>query len=473
MVRAKALTIPMAVATVFSSIAFAAEILVASPAERSASSPAKQDCGELVELAWSDAERFVWRKLCKGQPADFNKDTNFGQRLDPFNADSWQDTNRSITSAFMRTITEEQPFSDILKPRIIEIVGAFFPEIVNLSNVTNKGFIIRDSRFVQNLLFQNLDESFVRLERDFIGGQLALRLATVKEFYLVNTSVNSLIYISNLISDMMVIENRINAQFNADDLRSLFLICCGNAQSVVIYRSKIDNLGLFYSDNLQLLRFSDSVAGSLKLSKNWHDQSTLDLHNSNVGRIMSGSTDPYQSIDINNLDFRTWSIEGEVATQALIDKVSGPKTDFLQKISDEYRRQGNFTLADDLYYRKRDEETRNATGVNRILGLASRAIVGYGVQLQNGFILIAILIAIGYVVFKTGSRQITTSETTPRSWLLFSVDAVIPGINFDEGHRKITFSGWRQYYLYALRASGILLFFLLLKYVSQGMFGGS
>jgi len=113
-----------------------------------------------------------------------------------------------------------------------------------------------------------------------------------------------------------------------------------------------------------------------------------------------------------------------------------------------------------------------AKELNWVLGQLS-SFVGFGTQLQYAFALIAVLVVLGYFVFRNDGRHVK-SNSKPRSWFIFAVDAVIPGINLDEAHRNIEFKDWRrQYYLYLLRALGVLLVFLVLKYLSQSAFLGA
>jgi hypothetical protein len=508
LLQASAIALTMALGGVFLTGAIAAE----SPVEQSVADLAKR-CDRLADdNNWSNAEKFTWRRICKGQAADFNQEEDYHGPLDPLSDDGWSDGKRTIGKDFLEHILTRPPFSDILKDQIIQISGAYFNETITLSNIVARAFTISKSRFLDIFIISKVDVKYFGLEANYIGGRLGIELGSVRQLDLKNNTVAAGVAIKNLIADMVNYTESNDSLLWIEDLRTPVLSCCGNVGQILITRSRIEDLGDFStSGNLQSLEFSASWAGSLNFTRTssdlragsskglWVDHSKLDLSNSNVGIIALDQMP--SSISVDNFEFRIWDfgdkphnrapqLEGQRGEELsgvsqdtqiprhqlyqLIDKIDnskiGSKIAMLQKLSDQYRKQGNFRMADDLLYQKRNEETGNEGVVNQIFGLISREIVGYGVKLQNGLILIVVFTLIGYVIFKTGWRDLE-SGSRPRSWLVFSIDAIIPGINLDDEHKKIKFEGWRQYYLYFLKALGILLFFLFLRYVSQALVG--
>jgi hypothetical protein len=446
-------------------------VIVSLPANF-ASAAVTNDCGDLAEGEWLAAEKLAWKKICKGQPVNFNQERGYGGIIDPTNEDLWRDSTRLIGRDFLQQILTQPPFGDILKDKVIDISGAYFSDILKLENTVTRAFILSNSRFIESVVISNIDVKFIGFRKNFIGGSFQLQLGNAREFDFDQNVVHCAVTIKSSTFDMVNCASS-SQRLDVQDLRSSLLFCCSNVNRTLINRSKIDNLCTFGSDGASSLQFIDSSAGSLSLYGNWLNgsESELDLHNSNISRIVNLGSYP-SKVRVENLDFRTWSIKGnpDDKPQALIDKIDGSKIDLLQKLSDQYRRQGDFAVADDLLYQKRDEEAGNTSGVNKILGWMSWGIVGYGVKLQNGVICIGILTLIGYLVFRNGERYLE-SEVKPRSWLIFSVDSIIPGINLDDDHKKVRFMGWRQYYLYLLKTLGILLFFLVFRYISQSITG--
>jgi hypothetical protein len=88
--------------------------------------------------------------------------------------------------------------------------------------------------------------------------------------------------------------------------------------------------------------------------------------------------------------------------------------------------------------------------------------VGYGLRPTFGFMWFGALIVIGYFVFRSGEHALL-SKYKARSWFIFSLDTIIPVIKLDPDHDKISFRGWRQYYLYGMKALSAVLVFLIAK----------
>src|ERR1700681_4829375 len=70
--------------------------------------PADAGCGALADPEWNTQEKFVWRNVCLGRPADFNDDdesarAEYGGNLEPKDAESWP-ASRTLTSRFIETI---------------------------------------------------------------------------------------------------------------------------------------------------------------------------------------------------------------------------------------------------------------------------------------------------------------------------------------------------------------------------------
>lgn len=92
----------------------------------------------------------------------------------------------------------------------------------------------------------------------------------------------------------------------------------------------------------------------------------------------------------------------------------------------------------------------------------------YGYFPLLGLTWIAGFAAVSAVIFKTGANTVV-NYVKPRSWLVFSLDAVIPGIHLDKGFDDIRFSGKRQYLVYALRLLGALVIYLFLEALKQSI----
>ena len=84
---------------------------------------------------WGAAEKFVWEQTCASEPADFN--SKYGTTLDPSDASSWKqqdEQDRIVSSSFLEKILFDDDLSDKIPRKGVQIVGAYFPDIIDLSD---------------------------------------------------------------------------------------------------------------------------------------------------------------------------------------------------------------------------------------------------------------------------------------------------------------------------------------------------
>lgn len=78
---------------------------------------------------WTPQEKWVWRKVCEGKIANFNKKRSSSQTLNPNNPENWKGhENRIITPRFLRTILLYEPFNKVIKERGVFIMGAWIKD---------------------------------------------------------------------------------------------------------------------------------------------------------------------------------------------------------------------------------------------------------------------------------------------------------------------------------------------------------
>ena len=129
------------------------------------------------EPEWSEAERFVWEKTRAGEEADFNSRENKG--IDPKSPDGWD--GRRISSEFLETILFEKSFQEAVTRKGVRIIGACFPEKIDLED----GYLpwslwLEHSRFENGLNMRGLQaEKWVSLEGSVVKGQLNLASASI------------------------------------------------------------------------------------------------------------------------------------------------------------------------------------------------------------------------------------------------------------------------------------------------------
>jgi len=88
---------------------------------------------------WSDPEKRTWGEICEGRIADFSKRTPMTSSdphrdpSDPESSERWGD-DRKLSQAFLETILTHDPFRSAIPRQGARIVGAFFPEKIDLAN---------------------------------------------------------------------------------------------------------------------------------------------------------------------------------------------------------------------------------------------------------------------------------------------------------------------------------------------------
>ena len=143
---------------------------------------------------WSEAEHFVWEKTCAGEEADFNSREN--KKLGPNSPYCW-DNSRRISSEFLETILFEKPFREAVTRKGVRIIGAYFPDEINLEDGhLSCSLGLQHSRFGNGLNMSGLQaerqvslegsvvEGLLNLASVSIGDALFMRDATFKEVHL-------------------------------------------------------------------------------------------------------------------------------------------------------------------------------------------------------------------------------------------------------------------------------------------------
>ena len=127
---------------------------------------------------WSEAEHFVWEKTCAGEQADFNSREN--KKLDPKSPDGW-DNSRRLSSEFLETILFEKPFREVVTRKGVRIIGAYFPEKIDLEDGHLPWSLeLHHSRFENGLNMSGLQaDGQVSFNDSVVKGKLGLGVASI------------------------------------------------------------------------------------------------------------------------------------------------------------------------------------------------------------------------------------------------------------------------------------------------------
>ena len=123
--------------------------------------------GEACQTAphpdWTSQEQWVWMQVCEGKIVNFNTAKGYGGWLDPKEAEHWPEM-RILRPVFLETILLYEPFRSILPHQGVRIIGAWFKESLDLSNVTLAHRLwLGRSRFESNVDLGHLKTSHVIL----------------------------------------------------------------------------------------------------------------------------------------------------------------------------------------------------------------------------------------------------------------------------------------------------------------------
>ena len=149
---------------------------------------------------------------------------------------------------------------------------------------------------------------------------------------------------------------------------------------------------------------------------------------------------------------------------------------FLAAAARNYAANGRADLAQEITYKI---NLLNKPPLNSASDVWSRGFwllrwisVGFGQRVEWGIYWVIGLVAIGWLLFRTGRNSLVDPSTRPDSWVLFAIDSVIPVIHLDRRHVEVAFTGWRQWYLGFLRVMGAVLVFLVFYFLKQVLLGG-
>ncbi len=108
------------------------------------------------EFKWTEPEIWVWKRVCEGESADFNKRYGF---VDTNTMGPWTE-ERQLSATFLETILLHEPYRGALTRNGVRIVGAWFRQPVDLEGSTlDRQLWLDKSRFESNVSLLGLKSS--------------------------------------------------------------------------------------------------------------------------------------------------------------------------------------------------------------------------------------------------------------------------------------------------------------------------
>ncbi len=153
---------------------------------------------------WSEVDRWAWREICEGRPADFDEDLK--EEFDPTGPEhqnKWSDERRMLSPGFLETVLFHQPFRSAIPYWGVRIKGAVFSHAINFEGgqldrpivLANSAFerAVRLGHVVTSSSLSFNGSSFVG-ELDMgsisVGGSLLMRGAEFQEVILKGAKIS-------------------------------------------------------------------------------------------------------------------------------------------------------------------------------------------------------------------------------------------------------------------------------------------
>jgi hypothetical protein len=434
---------------------------------------------------WTGPEHWAWEQICRRQMADFDRQyCPSGEHADLQSLD--QDSRRRISGEFIRQILEVDTYASEVRSGSISIVGASIDHI-NVADAEIGAFILSRTRIAGDVSFTNVTNTrtIILSQSEVVGnlrfkrvkgGDIAVSATKMAEVSAEQLDITRLRLTGDTAQNLNIGLSRLSDQLS---------ILMGEYGDIWFSTTKSD--GLFVRlgkvSTFHLTNFADGGMFVLDI-QNWVGNSVLSLRSVTVGTFQLIGTGrlAQSAASIPH----TTSILGFTFTDADWGSDPVPYLSALMKTSDDYipsvytglaksyAAAGRPDLARDILITQSDAELHNSstTWFRKSYLWATKYLVAYGYRPEIGLAWIFAFTLISTLVFRSGSQTIIAGEQ-PRSWFVFALNAVIPGISLDSDYEKIAFFGWRQWFLYFLRFLGAVVVVLILSFVRNAIFGAS
>jgi hypothetical protein len=375
-------------------------------------------------------------------------------------------TDQKLSADFIQAITTA-PYLSKIPARKISITGAIVDGDIEIEQLSLDELSIKHSEFrllrliepkIKYLDFSDSTISYLMIHQGEISVSL-LNNVRIEQVALTKTRVDAYTVRNSPMSKLSATSVQISEVFRivGSELEL-------DAELLTIRGP------LFFENSSVTLRLRTSVVGSIIfVGGTLFELDIQDVTTKTIGLSYRGAPAKVERVSISGLDFSNWDNTIDF-TSDLLKRNSFFSPLLFDRIAKSYREAGDYKSSDEIRYLKKTVEYEHVDDFNKVLWFISWATVGYGIQPWRGFIWFGALVAIGYFVFRGGERSLL-SGTKPRSWLVYSIDTVIPVISLEKKHDEIAFVGWRQYYLYSMRLLSAVLAFLVFKFLQDIIVG--
>jgi hypothetical protein len=146
-----------------------------------------EPCQVEPRATWSEAEKWVWDRVCRGEIADLNERFDAGvSPIEPESFEDWTD-ERKLRSAFLEAVLMHDPWRSAIPRQGLRVVGAWFTEELDLqeADIAHSVWLERSrfdadvnlsgTKLASTLSFENSDvEGVLSLANAKVGGHLGM-----------------------------------------------------------------------------------------------------------------------------------------------------------------------------------------------------------------------------------------------------------------------------------------------------------
>lgn len=395
-----------------------------------ASSENLGDCLAMQSADWSESEVWAWGRLCHDQTVDMNLLTGSTGDLRPWQVTEGEwDSERILSSQFLYDILREDHYRSAMSNKRIAILGAWFPEAIDLRGVRiDNFFALTASRFDRNFDFQaGITKSRFSLENSWFRADFFFNSMTAAEVDLSGARFDGEA-----------------GMWDIDSSRSILLGGNQFAGYVILAGSKADELVMsaegkesVWIDNAQLSLRDVRVNILEDTEASWIGlEGRLDLQGFQYARFggVSDSFDPTRAGGTGS-ERPIDSLLAWLAMQENRDEIYIPQP--YEQLAAVLAEAGQTAKAKQILYQMNEYRRIHAsTGPGEKAWLTTKKIIiGYGYQVWLTVLWFGVLILGGAVLLRfsvQGRRNLTLARS-----LLYSLDQALPLVYLNPLHEDL------------------------------------
>lgn len=429
---------------------------------------------------WTVSEHWAWGQLCRREEINF--EAIAGELASSAELQKAA-PERTLHAAWLRAILEYPPFTDYTRDVPVTVVGG---KITGNFKLYDSG--ISSLRFIRSYVEGDIFLDNVTVDRPIvigdstISGRLDLFYVRSAEIAIEDTHLASL-SVTHLTGTRLGLfhnttdppsENWPSVEITISRLTDQLAIVGGDYR--VIYLDEIRSDGLFLqpgtAQQINVRDFDDGGMFVLSVGQ-WSSPSVLDLDvvRATYFEIRPRSLPDRAAMSAVTFDGANWGSDPLPLLKRLTDKSAHSNPTLASRLAKSYLDEGLSNVAVAILTQERDAERHGPQSGwwKKAVLYVQWLFVGYGLNPERGFVWILGFVLFGALVFRR--NQTLRSGAVPRSWFVFALDAVIPGISLDKEHEKVAFEGWRQWVLYSLRLLGAVVVVLILAVMRNALLG--